>query len=102
MSDRGGDMTTLTAEELAFLRRAREMYDANISWFEFEDFAFGMRSPLFSKHRSHQNVLKHPLFEALETMWLDLGVRQGKVARGEDETTQKVADAPRRETPRRR
>ena len=89
----------LTAEERAFLQRAREKFEANIDWFAFEEFAFGMRSPIFAKQRSHPNVVEHPLYTALKSMWLDLGVRQGRVAPG---TMQKVADAPRRETTRRR
>ena len=70
----------LTPEEHAFLRQAERKYRANANWFEFEDFAFGMRSPLFSRQRSHLDVLKHPLYLALKEMWLDLGVRQGLVS----------------------
>lgn len=99
MADKPGDVTKLTPEERAYLDRARKMYNANVSWFEFEDFAFGMRSPIFAKGRSHANVLEHPLYVALTNMWLDLGVKQGMVA--PDESQQKVADAPRGETPRR-
>src|SRR6266498_3224697 len=68
---------SLSPEERVFLRQAEQKYRANANWFEFEDFAFGMRSPLFSRHRSHLDVLRHPLYLALKEMWLDLGVRQG-------------------------
>jgi len=71
---------TLTAEEREFLRHAEKKYRANTNWFEFEDFAFGMRSPLFSRIRSHLDVLRHPLYLALKEMWLDLGEKQGLVA----------------------
>lgn len=72
-------MSSLTPEEDAFLRRARRKFAQNIDWFEFEDFAFGARSPLYSKTRSHRDVLTHPLYIALKDMWLQLGVKQGKV-----------------------
>ncbi len=71
---------SLSPEERVFLRQAEQKYRANANWFEFEDFAFGMRSPLFSRHRSHLDVLRHPLYRALKEMWLDLGVRQGLVS----------------------
>ena len=72
-------MAQLTQEEDAFLRRARKKSAENADWFEFEDFAFGSRSPLYAKTRSHKDVLTHPLYIALKDMWLELGVRQGKV-----------------------
>jgi hypothetical protein len=81
-------ITGLNEVEQAFLARARRMFAANTNWFEFEDFAFGMGSPLFSKTRSHQNILEHPLYRALTDMWLQLGVRQGLVrddSRGTEE-----------------
>lgn len=81
--------STLTREEDAFLDRARSLFRANADWLEFEDFAFGPRSPLFSRDRSHRDVLAHPLYAALKEMWLELGVRQGRV---------KGADASRRKT----
>jgi len=70
----------LSPEERDFLRQAEKKFRANANWFEFEDFAFGMRSPLFSRQRSHLDVLRHPLYLALKEMWLDLGVRQGLVS----------------------
>jgi len=51
---------SLNVEELAFLERALSMFKKNTDWFQFEDFAFGMRSPLFSKTRSHKEVLENP------------------------------------------
>lgn len=72
-------MTQLTQEEDTFLHRARKKFAQNADWLEFEDFAFGSRSPLYSKTRSHKDVLMHPLYVALKDMWLELGVRQGKV-----------------------
>lgn len=71
---------TLNAEEEKFLDRAQSLFRTNADWLIFEDFAFGPRSPLFSKQRSHRDVLAHPLYRALKEMWLELGVRQGRVS----------------------
>lgn len=92
-------LSAMTSEETAFLARAREKHAANVNWLEFEEFAFGPRSPIFARKRSHQNVLDHPLYITLKNLWLDLGARQGQVAAP---TVSKVADAPRRETTGRR
>jgi len=70
----------LSPEEHEFLKQAEKRYRRNMNWFEFEDFAFGMRSPLFSRTRSHLDVLEHPLYLALKEMWLNLGEKQGLVA----------------------
>lgn len=81
-------ITGLNELEQAFLEHARRLFAENTSWFEFEEFAFGMHSPLFLKTRSHQNILEHPLYQALTDMWLQLGVRQGMVkdeSRGSEE-----------------
>jgi hypothetical protein len=101
MTDGGkpSDVPALTAEERTFLARASDKYHANVNWLEFEEFAFGMRSPIYAKKQSHPNVVEHPLYVALKGLWLDLGVRQGRIAPA---VMDKVADAPRRETPRRR
>ncbi len=74
------DAAALTLQERAFLNRARAKYHENADWLEFEEFAFGSRSPLYSRNRSHREVLQDPLFLALNEMWLDLGVRQGRIA----------------------
>jgi hypothetical protein len=88
----------LSATEQRFLDAARTKFRENSDWFAFEEFAFGSRSPLFSAKRSHRDVLTHPLYRELKEMWLQLGVRQGRIAQAE---TQKD-HAPRRQTSRRR
>lgn len=90
---------SLTAEEQRFLEIARGKFLQNTDWFEFEDFAFGSRSPLFAATRSHRDVLTHPLYLALKDMWLQLGVRQGRVAPSGNEESEHAA---RRETRGRR
>ena len=78
VSSPGGGVAT-RAEEESFLHRARAKFAESADWFEFEEFAFGSRSPLYSKTRSQRDVLTHPLYIALKEMWLELGVRQGRV-----------------------
>ena len=92
-------LETLTPEENAFLRVARRKFSENTDWFAFEDFAFGMRSPLFSKSRSHRDVLTNPLYLELNRMWLELGVKQGRIANPEKGNT---TNAPRRSAKGRR
>ncbi len=84
----------LTSEERQFLDRAQAKFDEAVDWLEFEDFAFGPRSPLFSRTRSQQDVLKHPLYVALREMWLELGIRQGRIAA--TKSGGEAGDAPRR------
>jgi len=83
----------LTLDEQQFLSRAQAKFADGADWLEFEDFAFGPRSPLFSRTRSQQDVLKHPLYLALREMWLELGVQQGRITRPPEGTRE---DAPRR------
>jgi hypothetical protein len=62
-----------------FYERALELYRRNESWLRFEEFALGPRSPLYKGHDSHLDVVKDPLYLAVEDMWLQLGVQQGMV-----------------------
>src|SRR5687767_221459 len=80
-------LETLTADERQFLRLAQQKFRANEDWFEFESFAFGMDSPLFTRSRSHLEVLAHPLYLVLKEMWLDLGRKQGHVATSQEENS---------------
>jgi hypothetical protein len=86
-------------DESAFLRRARENFERNMDWLEFEEFAFGMRSPIFSRGRTHRDVRENPLYIELRDMWLELGVRQGYIAKPENG---EEPNASRRETAGRR
>jgi len=71
----------LSRVQREFYTRALELFRRNTSWLEFEEFAFGPRSPLYESAESHITVLKDPLYLALEDMWLQLGVQQGMVKR---------------------
>lgn len=92
------DESALGPDEQKFLKRARELFVENTDWLQFEDFAFGSRSPLFARNRSQQDVLTHPLYTALKEMWLELGVKQGRIAAPSGGSQ---SDAARRTTRRR-
>ncbi|HYR30056.1 MAG TPA: hypothetical protein VEU30_16420, partial [Thermoanaerobaculia bacterium] len=67
------NLSKLSPDETAFLARARANFAKNMNWLEFEEFAFGMRSPLFSRQRTHKVVRENPFYTALRDMWLELG-----------------------------
>lgn len=78
-------------DDRAFLQRARENFERNMDWLAFEEFAFGMHSPLFAQTRSHRDVRENPLYVALRDMWLELGVRQGYIAHPQKENESDAA-----------
>jgi hypothetical protein len=71
----------LSPEERKFYRQALKRFQENTSWLTFDDFAFGTGSPIYSRQRSHIDVLKSALYLALKDMSLQLGVQQGLIAR---------------------
>ena len=71
----------LTPEEKRFYRQARKRFQEQTNWLAFDEFAFGMRSPIYNRQRSHIPVLKSSLYLALKDMSLQLGVQQGLIAR---------------------
>jgi hypothetical protein len=75
------NLESLTPEEKKFYRQALKRFQENTSWLAFDEFAFGMRSPIYSRQRSHIDVLKSALYLALKDMSLQLGVQQGLIAR---------------------
>lgn len=76
------ELVKLTNEEEKFYRQAVEKFRENIDWLTFEEFVFGVMSPLYVGRESHLDVVKDPLYLALEDMWLQLGVQQGMVKAG--------------------
>ena len=74
-------MKQLSRNQKEFYSEAVELFRRNTSWLDFEEFAFGSRSPLYESSDSHVDVLKDPLYLALEDMWLELGVQQGAAKR---------------------
>jgi hypothetical protein len=84
-SDLRINLDNLNDEEKRFYQRALKKFQQNVGWLEFDDFVLGMRSPLYSGKRSHHDVLKHPLHLALKDMSLQLGIRQGMIAKSKRE-----------------
>lgn len=72
--------SNLDARERKFYQEAQKRFRKNVPWAEFEEFAFGMGSPLYAHRTSHLDVVDDPLFQTLKHMWLDLGVKQGLIA----------------------
>ena len=75
------NLDDLTPEEKKFYRQAVKKFQENTKWLSFDEFAFGMRSPIYSGRRSHIDVLKNGLYLALKDISLQLGVQQGLIAR---------------------
>jgi hypothetical protein len=75
------DLDSLTPEEKKFYKLALKKFQENMKWGSFDDFAFGMRSPIFKRRRSHKNAPKSELYLALRDMSIQLGVQQGWIAR---------------------
>jgi len=75
------NLDDLTLEEKKFYRQALKKFQENTNWLSFDEFAFGMRSPIYKGRRSHIDVLKSELYLALKDMSLQLGVQQGLIRR---------------------
>jgi hypothetical protein len=71
----------LTPEEKKFYKQALRKFQENTEWFSFDEFAFGMRSPIYKNKKSHMDVLNSGLYLALKDISLQLGVQQGLIAR---------------------
>ncbi|PYQ29428.1 MAG: hypothetical protein DMF56_10695 [Acidobacteria bacterium] len=86
----------LSPERKQFFERALKLFRSNASWFAFEQMAFSFYSPLFHGVRNRAEVVNDPLFEALQDMWLQLGINQGFIApRGShDRTTETKTRTP--------
>src|SRR5713226_9498467 len=75
------NLDDLTPEEKTFYKQAIKKFQENTKWFSFDEFAFGMRSPIYNGRRSHIDVLKSGLYLALKDISLQLGVQQGLIRR---------------------
>ena len=71
----------LTPEEKKFYKQALRKFQENTEWFAFDEFAFGMRSPIYKGKKSHIDVLNNDLYLVLKDISLQLGVQQGLIAR---------------------
>ena len=87
------DLADLTEDEARFYRRAFEKFRQNVNWLAFDELVFSPASPIYSRRRSHLDVLQDPLYLALKDMWLELGVRQGMV-RGSKKASRQASGRP--------
>lgn len=94
------DLSHLNREEAQFYREALSRFRKNVSWLEFEEFAFGKDSAIYRDRQSHVELRSDALFRALRDMWSELGVRQGAMSRATEEERRQFAK--RREESRRR
>jgi hypothetical protein len=81
------DLSGLDADRLGFFKLAIRKFRENVSWLEFEAFAFAFTSPVFLASRNRKEVLRDPLYLALKDMWLQLGIRQGFVAERKEKSS---------------
>lgn len=75
------NLDELTTEEKKFYKQAIKRFRENTKWLSFDEFAFGMRSPIYKGRKSHMEVLESALYLALKDMSLQLGVQQGLIKR---------------------
>jgi hypothetical protein len=85
------DLDELTPEEKRFYRQALKKFQENSKWTAFDDFAFGMSSPIYARRRSDIDVLKSALYLALKDMALQLGVQQGLIRRARKSERRAIA-----------
>jgi hypothetical protein len=75
------NLDDLTAEDKKFYKQAIKKFRENTNWLSFDEFAFGIRSPIYNGRRSHLEVLRSTLYLVLKDMSLQLGVQQGLIKR---------------------
>ena len=75
------NLDDLTAEDKKFYKQAMKRFRENTNWLSFDEFAFGIRSPIYNGRRSHIEVLQSVLYLVLKDMSLQLGVQQGLIKR---------------------
>ena len=83
------NLDSLTPEEKKFYERALKKFHQNTEWVSFDDFAFGMTSPIYKRRKPHTDILKNELYLALRDMSLQLGIQQGLVARVKKKKSEK-------------
>jgi len=85
------NLDELTAEDKKFYKQAIQKFRENTNWLAFDEFAFGIRSPIYHGRRSHIEVLQSALYLVLKDMWLQLGVQQGLIKRSKKTEKKAVA-----------
>jgi hypothetical protein len=70
------NLDDLTAEDKKFYKQAMKRFRENTDWLSFDEFAFGIKSPIYNGRRSHIEVLQSALYLVLKDMSLQLGVQK--------------------------
>jgi len=70
------NLDDLTAEDKKFYKQAMKRFRENTNWLSFDEFAFGIKSPIYNGRRSHIEVLQSALYLVLKDMSLQLGVQK--------------------------
>ena len=83
------NLDSLTPEEKKFYERALKKFQENTQWGSFDEFAFGMRSPIYKRRGSRIEAPDSSLYLALKDMSLQLGVQQGLIARVKKKKSEK-------------
>ena len=73
------ELGALSSEESLFWREAQSRFKRNENWINFENFAFGLKSPIYRRMNRQIKLRDFPLFQALKDMHLHLGVQQGAI-----------------------
>ena len=84
-------LNDLTPEEKRFYKQALKKFHENTKWLSFDEFAFGMGSPIYNGQRSHLDVLQNRLYLALKDISSQLGVQQGLIRRTKKSEKRAVA-----------
>lgn len=86
------DLSGLEGEKRKFYQQALKRFQRNTDWLSFDEFAFGVYSPLYSGRTSHLETMRDPLYLTLRDMWIQLGVQQGMVKRKAAQEKQTVGE----------
>ncbi|HEY6242691.1 MAG TPA: hypothetical protein VIX17_02020 [Pyrinomonadaceae bacterium] len=85
------NLDDLTPEEKRFYKQALKRFHENAKWLAFDEFAFGMSSPIYKGRKSHLDVLENSLYLVLKDISLQLGVQQGLIRRAKKSERKAVA-----------
>lgn len=84
------DARSLNDNQMAYLMKAKDAFLKNPDcwsfWriFFFYGFDFGGAEEFFPEAKTNEELVHHPLYEAIEELWLALGVNQGKMKSAKD------------------
>jgi hypothetical protein len=73
------DLSQEDDENKQFFSQALQKFQENTKWLDFDEWAFGQKSPIYKGQRSHLDVLKKPTYIALKDLSTRLGKQQEKI-----------------------